>query len=90
MAQRRTDGGQRIVRAAAELLTKGGLDAVSTRAVSAAAGVQPPAIYRRFGDMQGLLDAAARDVFARYVRQKATRLPASIRSRTSGAAGICT
>jgi len=60
MAQRRTDGGQRIVRAAAELLTKGGLDAVSTRAVSAAAGVQPPAIYRRFGDMQGLLDAAAR------------------------------
>jgi len=63
------------VRAAAELLTKGGLDAVSTRAVSAAAGVQPPAIYRRFGDMQGLLDAAARDVFARYVRQKATRLP---------------
>ncbi len=75
MAERPRDAGERIVRAAAELLTKGGRDAVSTRAVSAAAGVQPPAIYRQFGDMQGLLEAAARHVLARYVRQKATRSP---------------
>lgn len=65
----------RIVRAAAELLTKGGREAVSTRAVSAAAGVQAPAIYRQFGDMRGLLDAAARAVLADYVRDKAKRRP---------------
>jgi AcrR family transcriptional regulator len=32
---------------------------VTTRAVSAAAGVQPPTIYRIFTDMSGLLDAVA-------------------------------
>lgn len=75
MSERSTDLRQRIVRAAADLLTSGGRDAVSTRSVSAAAGVQPPAIYRQFGDMQGLLDAAAGEVFARYVRRKAKRPP---------------
>ena len=66
---------ERIVRAAAELLTKGGRDAVSTRAVSAAAAVQAPAIYRQFGDMQSLLEEAARKVLADYVRSKAKRRP---------------
>ncbi len=75
MTERSTDLRERIVRAAAGLLTSGGREAVSTRSVSAAAGVQPPAIYRQFGDMQGLLDAAAREVFATYVRQKAKRAP---------------
>jgi len=63
----------RILRAAATLLAEGGREAVSTRAVSAAAGVQPPTIYRQFGDMQGLLDAVADDGFARYVRAKTAR-----------------
>jgi len=63
----------RILRAAATLLAEGGREAVSTRAVSAAAGVQPPTIYRQFGDMQGLLDAVARDGFARYLRAKTAR-----------------
>lgn len=70
VTERSTDLRARIVRAAADLLTNGGLDAVSTRAVSAAAGVQPPAIYRQFEDMQGLLLAAAREVFAGHMRQK--------------------
>jgi len=64
----------RILRAAAALLAAGGREAVSTRAVSAAAGVQPPTIYRQFGDMQGLLDAVAADGFARYVRAKVARV----------------
>ncbi len=64
---------ERILRAAATLLAVGGREAVSTRAVSAAAGVQPPTIYRQFGDMQGLLDAVADDGFARYVRAKVAR-----------------
>jgi AcrR family transcriptional regulator len=60
----------RIVEAAATLLTDGGREAVSTRAVSAAAGVQAPAIYRIFGDKQGLLDAVASNGFAAYLRDK--------------------
>jgi AcrR family transcriptional regulator len=67
---------ERIVSAAAALLAEGGREAVSTRAVSAAAGVQAPAIYRQFGDMRGLLDAVAAEGFAGYLRQKATRPPA--------------
>jgi AcrR family transcriptional regulator len=55
----RDDRRQRILAAAAELLAHGGREAVSTRAVSAAAGVQAPTIYRLFGDKQGLLDAMA-------------------------------
>lgn len=63
----------RILRAAARLLAEGGREAVSTRAVSAVAGVQPPTIYRQFGDMHGLLDAVVSDGFARYVESKVAR-----------------
>ena len=70
---RRPDARARIVRAATELLATGGRNAVTTRAVSAAAEVQPPTIYRHFGDMQGLLDVAARETLAVYAREKATR-----------------
>lgn len=65
----------KIVRATTILLTEGGREAVSTRAVSAAAGVQAPAIYRLFGDKQGLLDAVAADVLAAYVSDKASVEP---------------
>ena len=67
------DARARILRAAADLLATGGRDAVTTRAVSAAAGVQPPTIYRHFGDMQGLFEAVARDTLATYAREKASR-----------------
>lgn len=67
------DTRERILRAAVELLTRGGRQALSTRAISAAAGVQAPTIYRQFGDMQGLLDAVARETLAGYVRQMATQ-----------------
>ena len=66
---------ERIMQAAAKLLADGGREAVSTRAVSAAARVQPPTIYRQFGDMRGLLDAVAQETFANYVRQKTTYEP---------------
>jgi AcrR family transcriptional regulator len=61
---------ERIVAAATRLLADGGADAVSTRAVSAAAGVQPPAIYRLFGDKQGLLDAVVAHGFTTYLADK--------------------
>jgi AcrR family transcriptional regulator len=63
----------RIVRAAVELLATGGRAAVTTRAVSAAAEVQPPTIYRHFGDMQGLLDVVARETLAVHIGEQATR-----------------
>jgi AcrR family transcriptional regulator len=62
---------ERIIEAAAALLTEGGREAVSTRAVGAAAGVQAPTIYRIFGDKQGLLDAVASYGFGTYLRGKA-------------------
>lgn len=64
-----------IAAAAAELLAAGGREAVSTRAVAAAAGVQAPTIYRLFGDKQGLLDAVAERGFAAYVGPKREREP---------------
>ncbi|MCA2185789.1 TetR/AcrR family transcriptional regulator [Nonomuraea cavernae] len=66
---------ERIVAAAADLLTEGGREAVSTRSVCAAAGVQAPTIYRLFGDKQGLLDAVASHGFATYLTAKTARRP---------------
>lgn len=62
-----------IVAAAVKLLAEGGRDAVSTRAVSAAAGVQAPTIYRLFGDKQGLLDAVAIHGFTAYLANKSAQ-----------------
>ncbi len=70
---KRTNTRDRIVRAAAELLAEGGREAVSTRAVAAAAGVQAPTIYRQFGDMRGLLDAVASHGFSTYLQSKTSR-----------------
>ncbi|MEV0566695.1 TetR/AcrR family transcriptional regulator [Dactylosporangium sp. NPDC050588] len=61
---------EKIVEAAATLLNEGGREAISTRAVSAAAGVQAPTIYRLFGDKQGLLDAVASHGFVSYLGGK--------------------
>ena len=64
---------ERIIRATLDLLEAGGRGAVSTRAVSQAAGVQVPTIYRQFGDMEGLLAAAASHRFVDYVAGKRSR-----------------
>ena len=63
----------RIVHSAAELLAEGGREAVSTRSVATAAGVQAPTIYRQFGDMNGLLDEVASYGFSSYLQDKRTR-----------------
>ena len=73
MKERTIQVRERIIQAASELLARGGREAASTRAVSVAAGVQAPVIYRHFGDMRGLLDAVAQAALAGYVRRKATR-----------------
>lgn len=60
----------RIVDVAARLLREQGPAAVTTRVVAEAAGVQAPAIYRLFGDKDGLLEAVAEHVMATYVSAK--------------------
>lgn len=66
---------ERVVAAATKLLNEGGYEAVSTRAVSAAAGIQAPTIYRLFGDKQGLLDAVAAHGWAEHLKAKAVIRP---------------
>jgi AcrR family transcriptional regulator len=72
-----TPPAERMIRAAANLLRTGGIDAVSTRAVAAAAGVQPPTIYRRFGDKDGLLDAVSDFLLQPYIAEKRSLIKAS-------------
>jgi len=67
----------RIVDGAAQLLREHGPSAVTTRGVAEAAGVQPPAIYRLFGDKDGLLDAVAEHVMTGYVAAKAAHVEAA-------------
>lgn len=43
---------------------------MSTRAVAAAAGTQPPILYRRFGDKNGLLEAATLHILQGYLTKK--------------------
>jgi len=59
-----------LVEVAAHLLATQGPDAVTTRAVALAAGMQAPTIYRLFGDKNGLLDAVAEHGFASYLARK--------------------
>jgi len=73
----RVDTRARIVESAAQLLRERGPAAVTTRGVAEAAGVQAPAIYRLFGDKDGLLEAVAEHVMAGYVAAKADVLDAA-------------
>lgn len=66
-----------ILDAAAQLLRDRGPAGLTTRAVAEAAGVQAPAIYRLFGDKDGLLDAVAEYVMATYVSAKAAIVTAA-------------
>lgn len=66
----RRDQQQVILQAAADRLTEQGPAGISTRAVAAAAGVQTPALYRLFGDKDGLLDALASYGFESYLAEK--------------------
>ena len=69
----RDDARSRIVAVAARLLHAGGRDALTTRAVATAAGVQAPTLYRLFGDKRGLLDAVAEHGFTAYLGEKRVR-----------------
>jgi AcrR family transcriptional regulator len=61
---------QRLIAAATRLLVDQGRSALTSRTVSAAAGCQPTAIYRLFGNMDELLDRVAAHGFEEYLRSK--------------------
>ncbi|MGV8853285.1 MAG: TetR/AcrR family transcriptional regulator [Devosia sp.] len=68
---------ERILAATVDIIVRDGADAATTRAVAEAAGVQAPAIYRLFGDKDGLLEAATEYAMARYVAGKSAAKPAA-------------
>lgn len=66
---------EKIVACAARLLTEAGREALTTRAIATAAGVVQPAIFRLFGDKEGLLEAVADYGFLAYLQQKGVGAP---------------
>ena len=74
------DGGgarERIVAVASRLLQEHGPTGVTTRAVATGAGVQAPAIYRLFGDKDGLLEAVAEQAVADFASSKRALIDAA-------------
>lgn len=65
----------RVLEAASELIATGGIAALTTRAVAAAASVQAPTLYRLFGEKRGLLNAVAEHGLATFVSDKAAVPP---------------
>ncbi|MEU6769584.1 TetR/AcrR family transcriptional regulator [Streptomyces sp. NPDC046853] len=64
---------ERILRVAADLVARSADGDVSTRAVCEAAQVGAPALYRQFGDKQGLLSAVVDHGFDKYLATKRQR-----------------
>lgn len=73
----RDDTRRRVVDVAARLLHERGPAGVTTRGVAEGAGVQPPTIYRLFGDKDGLLEAVAEQAMATWVATKAAKVEAA-------------
>ena len=67
----------RILEAAAELLENSAEADFSTRAVCEAAGVAAPALYRQFGDKEGLLSAVVDFGFDKYLASKRAARPSA-------------
>jgi AcrR family transcriptional regulator len=65
----------RILEAAADLLSRSAEADFSTRAVCEAAGVGAPALYRQFGDKDGLLAAVVDRGFEKYLAGKRAAKP---------------
>ncbi|HEY0577380.1 MAG TPA: TetR/AcrR family transcriptional regulator [Pseudonocardia sp.] len=65
----------RILEAATKLLAESPSGDVSTRAVCEAAGVAAPALYRQFGDKEGLLSAVVDNAFEKYLASKRAAVP---------------
>ena len=65
-----TETEELILRAAAEVLERGGVEALTTRAVCDAAGVKSPTLYHYFGGKDGLAAALARRGMMQFMAKK--------------------
>src|SRR5215210_9480728 len=64
------DARERIMEAAARLLSEGGVEGTSTRAICEVAGVTQPTLYHHFGDKEGLIGAVVSEGFERALASK--------------------
>ena len=62
----------RLLNCALEELERQGVEAFSLRAVSAAAGITPMAVYRHYANKEELLRAVGREAFAAWQRRAET------------------
>ncbi len=67
---------EQLLNAAFAAAVAGGVDAVSTRAVCSAVGVQAPTLYHHFGDRAGLIRAVVDRAFEEYFARKDLSTPA--------------
>lgn len=70
-----------------EIASTQGVDAVSTRAVCSAAGVQAPTLYHHFGDRSGLIRAVVDRAFEEYFSRKDASLASPSTAEQEVAAG---
>jgi AcrR family transcriptional regulator len=73
-ASERSASERSLLDAAATLLERGGLAAVTTRAVLAQAGLTAPTLYHHFGDKDGLLAALLQEGVYAFFAHKDTTL----------------
>lgn len=66
---------ERFLQAGIALPAEDGPQAMTTRAVSAAAGVRAPTLYRLVGDQDELLDAVVNHGLAAYLEDKSAQVP---------------
>lgn len=70
-----SDVRERLLDAAFRSAVANGVEAVSTRSVCSAVGVQAPTLYHHFGSRAGLISAVIDRAFEQYFAQKDARTP---------------
>lgn len=85
--ENRSDVRERLLEAAFRFAVADGVDAVSTRSVCSAVGVQAPTLYHHFGSRAGLINAVIDRAFEQYFAQKDTRSPGASTPAQELAAG---
>jgi AcrR family transcriptional regulator len=78
---------EQLLRAALAIAVTDGVEAVSTRAVCAAVGVQAPTLYHHYGDRAGLISALVDRAFDEYFTQKDVGALDELEPATAIAAG---
>jgi AcrR family transcriptional regulator len=63
-----SDVRRRLIEAGVQLMEREGLPALSARSLATEAGTSTMAVYTHFGGMTGVVEALAREAFARFTR----------------------